>query len=208
MGTLDELRATLGEDFFTQPSRTSAENRVSWQPLCVCGHLTKYHSPTVGGEYVLPTTHSPANRAASYTTVVVFNGCKGPIALRNFETETIDTDHETMVTTQTLVPTCPCDEFREVAKVDRPNRFFNQRLPDDRKDANRHPFLIGLRAFSKHLAKRKAAQTDAEWATAEFDRRFEWTARICGISKCRETDGVLPTFVTDDRSELRCPKHR
>ena len=208
MGTLDELRTTLGADFFTTPARTGVETRISWQPLCVCGHLAKYHSATIGGAYVLPDPGMAINRGVTYTKQILFNGCRGALALRDFETETTTTDHENALITQTIVPTCPCDEFREVAQVDRPNRYFNQRVPAD-LDPDRHPFLIGLRAFAKHLSKRRAALADPSWADREFDRRFTWSEnRVCSISKCKETDGVLPAFVTGDRSELRCPKHR
>src|SRR4051812_49291717 len=81
MGTLDELKDTLGESFFTQPARTGAESRVSWQPICCCGHLQKYHSATVGGTYVLPDPGAAILHGETYARVIVFNGCRGAIAL-------------------------------------------------------------------------------------------------------------------------------
>jgi hypothetical protein len=210
MGTLDELRATLGDDFFTRPARTSAEARVNWQSICCCGHLGRYHSETVGGSYVLPAPGTRVNQGVTYTQVVLLHGCRGALATRGFETDTSATNHETAVITLTVNPTCPCTEFRPVAKVDRPNRYFNQRMPLDLTDITRHPFQVGVKAFAKHLSKRRAALADPSWATAEFDRRFTWLpgARVCGISKCTKTDGVLPMFVHLDRSELRCAEHR
>jgi hypothetical protein len=74
-----------------------------------------------------------------------------------------------------------------------------------------------MRAYRKRIGKLKRAQLDgptglgAAWADAEFDRRFRWLkSRVCGISTCTVTDDVWPVYVTDgdDRSELRCAKHR
>ena len=212
MGTLDELRSTLGDDFFDRPSATSRTVMANWNELCLCGHIARYHSADIGGEYRVPDDEAAVIRGETWTKAVLFHGCRGALATRDFETETTVADREAMTVTMTVVPTCPCEELRPVAKVDRPNRYFNQRMPADRSDVNRHPFLIGLRAFMTHLSKRRAALADPSWAAAEFDRRFVWIedARVCSISRCKETDGVLPAFVTDgsDRSELRCPKHR
>jgi hypothetical protein len=212
MGTLDELRSTLGADFFDRPSPTSRAGLANWHDICECGHIDRYHSPTVGGAYVLPEPGAAVIRGETWTKLVVFHGCRGALATRNFETESTATDRELMTVTLTVTPTCPCEEMRPVAKVDRPNRYFNQRIPLDRGDLTRHPFQVGVKAFAKHLSKRRAALADPAWATAEFDRRFTWLpgARVCGISKCTKTDGVLPIYVSDvdGRSELRCPTHR
>jgi hypothetical protein len=115
-------------------------------------------------------------------------------------------DRTVMVMTTTVHPTCPCTEMRPIAKVDRPNRYFNQRLND------RHPFLVGVQAFTTHLSRRKAALDDPDWPAAEFDRRFIWIpeAQRCSISGCKATgDDVLPAYVNGDRdSAMRCSKHR
>lgn len=218
MGTIDELRASFGPDFFSPEN--DREQHHNWLALCVCGHTARYHSPSTGdgASYRVSetsTTLSPRD-GAEWTNLTVFDGCVGALKPRGFEEITNDRDEDTHTVTARIHPTCPCTEFRPVAQVDRPNRFFNQRMPraDNRPDPARHPFQVGCRALRTHLSKRKAAQKDPAWADREFDRRFGWLpdARVCGISRCTETDDVWPVFVdTDrasDRSELRCAKHR
>jgi hypothetical protein len=60
------------------------------------------------------------------------------------------------------------------------------------------------------LSKRRAAQSNPAWAEQELERRFSWIegARVCGISRCRETADVWPVFINEDQSELRCAAHR
>jgi len=210
MGTLDEIRRDFGDDFFTRPTAAAAA-RHNWAALCVCGHQAGYHSPTVGGTYRLPETASMQLRGETWTTVHLFHGCVGALPTRGTETESSVANRDSMTVTRSIIPTCPCEELRPVANVDRPNRYFNQRMPADRNDRGRHPFMLGIRAFTTHLTRRRAALADPSWPAAEFDRRFTWIdgARVCGISKCKETDDVWPMFVdVDGRSELRCPKHR
>jgi len=208
MGTLDELRDQFGDDFFTRT--TAAQPTQNWHTLCVCGHLDRYHATATGGGYVVPEPTTIALRGETWTQVVVFTGCVGALRSRTFDAETVTSDREKLITTQTIHPTCPCIEFRPVARIDRPNRFCNQRMPTDLTDQARHPFQVGLRAFTTHLSRRRAALSDPSWADREFERRFVWLdgKRVCGISKCTETDGVFPVFVDGDHSELRCPKHR
>ena len=88
--------------------------------------------------------------------------------------------------------------------------MFNQRMPTDRTDDDRHPFVVGLRALTTFLSRRKAALADPSWTKREFDRRFTWLdgKRVCGISRCKETADVWPVFVDGERSELRCGPHR
>lgn len=209
MGIRDELESSFGPGFFhPRPERTVYHN---WHELCVCGHLDRYHSSSVGGSYRLAEPRIQRFRGEEVTITTVFFGCKGAMPGRDVETETMSVDREARTMVNRINPTCPCDDFRPVATVDRPNRFFNQRLPRDRADHARHPMTVGMRAFLTHLTRRKAAQTDPAWADAEFDRRFTWLtdARVCSISRCKATDDVWPVFVSaDDRSELRCPKHR
>lgn len=209
MGTLDDIKAVLGEDFFDR--KTERRPIHVWNELCVCGHLDRFHAPAIGGSYRIPQPQTGTDRPQSVTRTMVFGGCLGAVRPRGFEELTQTANDDVTVITFRINPTCPCEEFRPVAKVDRPNRYFCQRIPADR-DSDRHPFVIGLRAFSTHLGKRKAAETDPGWPAAEFDRRFQWIegARVCGQPKCKATDGVLPVFLgaTGDRSELRCPKHR
>jgi hypothetical protein len=133
------------------------------------------------------------------------------IRFRKFERETpTDADREARTGVLRVNPTCPCVTFQPVARVDRPNRYFCQRMPLDRSDPMRHPFIIGMKAFATHLSRRKDAAADPAWADAEFDRRFTWLdgVRVCGLAKCTTTDGVWPVFVGGDRSELRCAAHR
>ena len=209
MGISDELKRNFGQDFFTPTSeRTEYHN---WHEVCVCGHIDRYHAETVGGTYELPPVLTRSMGGEEVTQTTVFAGCNGAMPGRGFESQTYTPDREKHTLLITIVPTCPCEKFRAVARIDRPNRYFNQRLPRDRSERSRHPFVVGIRAFSTHLSKRKAALADPDWATAEFDRRFTWLpdARVCSLSKCNATADVWPVFVdADDRSELRCPQHR
>jgi hypothetical protein len=150
-----------------------------------------------------------------WTHTQELDGCIGAMVKGGYE-ERPERDEKSHTVVNHVVPTCPCTEFRPLAKVNRPNRTFNQRMPLDRSDHARHPFIVGVRAFTTHLSKRKAADPERggtpEWATAEFIRRFTWVdrARVCGISRCTKSDGdVWPCYVSDDgRSELRCGAHR
>jgi hypothetical protein len=209
VGIRDELERNFGSDFFTSTTvQTTAHN---WHELCVCGHLDRYHSESIGGAYQLkePSIRSLAGEAVTVTTV--FTGCAGAMANRGFEAQTETMDREARTIVNAVNPTCPCTEFRPVARVDRPNRYFNQRMPRDRKDIARHPFQVGVRAFTTHLTKRRAALSDPTWPDREFDRRFAWLdgVRVCAISKCTTVDDVWAVYVNAaDLSELRCPAHR
>jgi hypothetical protein len=209
MGIRDELERSFGTDFFTPT--VSQQDRHNWHELCVCGHLDRYHSESVGGVYRLPDPFIRSMGGEEVTISTVFSGCAGAMANRGFEGQTETPNRETRTIVNRINPTCPCVEFRAVVKVDRPNRYFNQRMPRDRKDPARHPFQVGIRAFTTHLSKRRAALSDPTWPDREFDRRFTWLdgARICAISRCQEGADVWPVFINDDRlSELRCPAHR
>lgn len=208
MGIRDEMRSGYGDDFF-HPS-SDREPYHNWHELCVCGHLDRYHSPSVGGTYRLTETRTQVIRGEDVTVTTAFLGCVGAMPGRGFEAETLTVDHEARTMVTRINPTCPCESFTPVARLDRPNRFFNQRLPRDRNDHARHPMAVGVRAFLTHLSKRKAAVTDPDWVDLEFDRRFVWIPkkRRCGLSKCAETADVWPVFVDGERSELRCGPHR
>jgi hypothetical protein len=211
MGVLDEFRSSFGETAL-EPSTRGGHRPPVWYELCVCGHLDRYHSPAIGGTFeVVPTEEKtfPDGRRMVYHHVV--EGCRGAMVNRGQVTTRDDREEteELIIRTETFVATCPCNDFRPVAKVDKPNRYFNQRIPiTDRTDPLRHPFQVGIRAFTTHLTKRRAALSDPTWAEREFDRRFEWTARRCAISKCTATADVWAVFVNDRLSELRCPAHR
>jgi hypothetical protein len=208
VGTVDEITASFGQDFF-RPASERATNH-NWLELCTCGHTDRHHSPSIGGSFVIPEDTVTVIRGQAVTETTRFHGCNGALAVRGFEKTTVAINRETGVQTTTVVVTCPCTQFRPVAKVDRPNRYWNQRMPATR-DRERHPFMVGCRAFLTFLGRRRRALSDPDWAAAEFDRRFMWLdgQRHCSISKCRSTDDVWPVFVNDDRlSELRCPAHR
>jgi hypothetical protein len=215
MGTLDDLKDNFGDGVLDRPTgRTSQSN---WHDLCVCGHLDRYHAPSTGGLYELVPTRTVSSRGEEFTQSQTFTGCVGALMARGLDDVTTVVDREAKTVTQTINPTCPCTEFRPVVHVDRPNRFFNQRIPADLGDRTRHPFIVGIRAFTTHLGKRKAADPERggspEWVTAEFERRFTWIEenRRCDISRCRTADEtVWPCFVTDGEaiSELRCGSHR
>ena len=210
MGILDDFKASFGEDALAPAGNRSGDS--NWHELCTCGHLDRFHPDTIGGTIpVADPVEKTWPGGEEGAVVTVLNGCVGALPPRGFEYETVTFNREVFTQTITRHPTCPCTEFRGVARVDRPNRYFCQRMPKDREDQLRHPFQAGIRAFSTHLGKRKAAQSNPDWATAEFDRRFTWLpdARVCSLSKCNATADVWPVFVdADDRSELRCPKHR
>ena len=205
MGTLDQFRTAFGDDFFSPRAREAVS---SVHEVCVCGHLDRYHSPDIGGAYRVPEPEVQK----SGTTTTVFHGCVGAMKARNFEPFTLATNREERTVLKTIHATCPCEELRAVASVDRPNRFFNQRMPTDRSDSSRHPFQIGVRAFTTHLGKRKAVLKDPTWADREFEKRFTWLTetRVCSISTCRRAgEDVFPAFVNGDGlSELRCSSHR
>ena len=143
---------------------------------------------------------------------MIFDGCRGAVVNRGQETvqEEADSIGDPTYRHEIFLSTCPCPEFREVAKVDRPNRYFNQRIPTVWEDPTRHPMAIGIRAFHTFLTRRRAALSDPTWATAEFERRFEWTARRCAISGCDTTgDGVWPVYLNPEMdTEMRCAAHR
>jgi hypothetical protein len=209
MGIRDEMERAFGDSFF-QPT-ASQLSRHNWHEVCVCGHLGRYHSESTGGLYQLPAPRTQTAGGEEVTVTAEFTGCAGALPVRGFETETMTIDREAHTIVNKVNATCPCDSFRPVAKVDRPNRYWNQRMPPDREDAARHPMVVGVRAFMTHLSRRRAALSDPSWAEREFDRRFLWLdgARVCAISKCSETVDVWPVFVTDALlSELRCPAHR
>jgi hypothetical protein len=213
VGVLDEFRASFGPTAL-DPTTGPGTHPPVWQPLCVCGHLQRHHAPSIGGTFELfDPTEKAMPDGRRFVHIQIAEGCRGAMVNRGQSTVQDDTDStgDPITRTETFLATCPCDDFREVAKVDRPNRYFNQRIPLDRTDAVRHPFQIGIRAFSTFLSRRRRALSDPAWAAAEFDRRFQWTARRCEISSCTATDDVWPVFVSGNRSglsELRCPAHR
>src|SRR4051812_18767778 len=186
MGTIDELLASFGPDALARPE-TARSMPHAWHGLCVCGHLDRYHSPSIGGTFRLATSIDrvmPNGGRMIYEQL--FHGCRGAMVNRNVPLNKDDVQRtgDTMVRKETLLATCPCVKFREVAQVDRPNRYFNQRMPVIRTNPVAHPFMVGIRAFMTFLSRRRAALSDPSWATAEFDRRFQWTRRTCEISRC------------------------
>ncbi len=211
MGILGEFERSFGPDAL-KPTTGVGTVQTNWQSLCVCGHLQKHHSPDVGGLFAMQPDESrtmPDGREFSFHQV--FTGCRGAMVNRGVETmhdETAETE-ETVTRVETFDATCPCPEFREVAKVDRPNRYFNQRIPVRFDDPLRHPMSVGVRALATFLSRRRRALSDPAWASAEFDRRFEWTHRVCALSQCEATDDVWAVFINDDGdSEMRCAQHR
>lgn len=211
MGTLDDIRSQFGE-----VTLSAREVKHNWADLCVCGHLDRYHSPTVGGAYpVLPDENVTTHSGLTVTRKHLFHGCVGALKRRDQEHVTFDPSAGPGLQTFTINPTCPCTELRPAAKVDRPNRYFNQQVPRSATvvDQTRHPFMVGISAFYTHLSRRRAATADPTWADAEFERRFVWIeeTRRCSISTCRSTvpTDVWPTFVNGEQlSELRCGLHR
>jgi hypothetical protein len=194
-----ELIALVGVE---QPRQRPVSS--NWQELCICGHLSRYHAQTVGG--TAPAHPEGLPSAASY----VFHGCIGELPPKGTVRREVKTQKDGTPLIREM-PTCPCEEFRPVARVDRPSRYFNQKRPIDRSDLGRHPFLLGMRAYRTRLLKVKAVDGDTDKRDAEFDRRFAWLdgKRVCSLSKCTATEDVWPVFVDDrDHSELRCPRHR
>lgn len=211
MSIADQLKASFGEDVFN-PNRDRQPTH-HWYELCVCGHIDRYHSPSTGGQYrITEETSVKILGGVEWTVGEAFFGCVGALHSRDFEEKTANVDHEKHINILVTNPTCPCTEFRPVARVDRPNRFFNQRMPKDQADPDRHPFVVGLRAFRSFLSNRVAAKKDPAWTDRELDRRFLWdeTKRRCSISRCKVTgEDVWPCFVDGDGlSELRCGPHR
>jgi hypothetical protein len=194
VGASEELDALLKDREFVPYSET----RRRWVELCVCGHVAMAHSPSIGGSYALPE--------ATETGVHRFHGCRGELRRGQEPAETFSREDDRAV--HTLVATCVCEQFRPVARVDRPGRYFNQRRPTDRDDLARHPFLSGMRAFRTRISRFKTIAGDPKKTAREFDKRFEWLDRSC--ASCGATGSeVWPVFVDPvDHSELRCPAHR
>jgi hypothetical protein len=210
MGLHDDLTSSFGDGFFDP--RPGAQPKQSWFEVCVCGHLDKRHSPSVGGSYRLEEPETVTRGGEEWVISQAFLGCVGSLPPSGHEEYTTDVARETRTSIQRVNATCPCVSFQPVARVDRPNRYFGQRVPRDRKDPTRHPMQVGLRALHTHLSKRKPADPDRggdpSWVVEEFDRRFVRTdAWVCGISRCTETD-AWPIYVDGERSELRCAAHR
>jgi len=207
MGTIDELRDSLGDDFFLP--RADRPEAHAWHELCPCGHLRKAHSPDISGTYRLFPSREVTRGRETYTETQVMHGCNGALAARGFDKLTPFMDRDAHTITSTVNVTCPCTEFRAVARVDRPNRMFNQKTAIG-QGYGRHPFQLGMKALRTFLGNRKAAQTNPTWADEEFDRRFEWLPgkRRCAISRCEETEDVWACYINDETSELRCAAHR
>jgi len=211
VGTLDDFRASFGETALDRPPDRQPTN--VWNDLCCCGHLARYHDPSIGGIFPLKEPYEQSIGGAPVLITTLMDGCVGALRARGFQERTVEQiDRAARTQVERINVTCPCAEFRKVAEVDRPNRYFNQRMPMALNDPLRHPFSVGIRAFRTHLSRRRMALSDPTWAEAEFDRRFLWDedARVCGISKCTNMgDGVWPQFVRDDgTTELRCAAHR
>src|SRR4051812_15666124 len=105
-----ELAALVGIES-TASERPEAHN---WRELCVCGHLDRYHSESVGG-----MAERPGPGGLPLDVPYVFHGCNGELPPRG----TIRRVPERQDNGPTLVremATCPCEEFRAVARVDRP----------------------------------------------------------------------------------------
>lgn len=218
MGIRDDLTRSFGDDFFLPAGvRTPYRN---WRALCVCGHLDRYHSPSVGGTYTFEETYtSGGQRGRGVTTTVRFLGCVGAMPGRGAERyRTVEANPSARTKVDQLTVTCPCTQMQPVASVDRPNRYFCQRVPATitvetprPEQLDRHPMLIGMRAFLTHLSRRKSAHQDPDWVDQEFERRFVWLpdAHRCAISGCGTTENVWPVYVTEDGavSELRCTAH-
>lgn len=205
----DELKQLHGDNFFEPREGGPRQPTTNWTTVCVCGHLAKFHAPAIGGDYRFFEPSDREVKGVMWSFHIAHEGCNGAMPGRGAETDRTDRDETAHVITTTVLATCPCTEFRPVARLDRPNRMWNQRIPRDPSDRARHPFHLGLKAMTTFLAGRKAALADPDWADAELDRRFEWIDRRCWVGRCKETDGVWPVFVNGDLlSELRCPKHQ
>jgi hypothetical protein len=208
MGISDELKTTFGADFFTRKREPAGYH--NWCTICMCGHIDRFHAELIGGTYQVPVPEPRSVGGQMVTVQIQVDGCLGAMPTKGFTAETVTMDREALTHTTVRHATCPCTEFRPVANVDKPNRFFNQRLPVDRDDRERHPFMVGLRAFSTHLSRRRAALSNPAWAEAELERRFSWIEdkRVCAIGRCRETKDVWPVLIDGELSEMRCSAHR
>jgi hypothetical protein len=184
MGIIEELDAHI---LATGIDLSSAADRQSrWIEICVCGHERTMHGPGNGGEY----------GGVDWGKTV--DGCAGPPPERGRPLRRIQADGMAHVD-----PTCPCMMHRPVAEVDRPARYFRQKVwTRDRV----HPLVRGMRAMTTRLdrSKRYLGQGAEEAA-----RRFRWLddARECRV--CGKRDGtVWPCYVNDQRlSQMRCSNH-
>jgi len=210
MGIREELKQAFGEDFL-EPRRWGRQ--PSWHDLCVCGHIDWRHGRPIGGSFLEEEDdRTIGGQPVHYRRTL--NGCAGAMAFRGFDKEDRDLDHVAGTAVVTVKTTCPCVKFQPVARIDRPGRYFNQRIPRDLTAYARHPFATGVRAYLTFLSGQKSGNPDKggdpDWVPAEFDRRFVWLDRRCAHLTCHTTAEVWPVYVDADpaRSELRCPLHR
>lgn len=203
----EQMASMFGEDW-GRPSEATVSRRTNWERLCCCGHLERHHPAAFGGLYTPPADGEMTFRGTTVKIVHVTEGCRGAMPASGFELEIHTMDREAGVQTVTWSATCPCREFRPVATVDRPNRYFNQRVLADRP----HAFATGLRAFRTFLNGCKFAKLDPDWPAAEMVRRFVWIdgAQRCSLSRCKTVgDTVFPTYINAIMdSGMRCEKHR
>src|SRR3954466_11131908 len=146
--------------------------RTRWVEVCVCGHLATGHAPSIGGAYRLPGSEETTVRYGAglkaLRMVWSMDGCAGEMRSRSrekFTDKTTVADGVT-VTARHVNVTCPCDEFRPVARVDRPHRHFHPGRPLDRTDPTRHPLVVAMRAYRKGIGKLKRAHlspTGEQW---------------------------------------------
>ncbi len=194
-----------------------------WHQICVCGHPGNKHSPAAGGNY-------PPEKVPKDTPKVVYalELCYGQPKARSgsesiFERVGKSDDGRARLR---LIPTCPCDEFRPVLEVRDPRFRFYQRRPTTESrsgirdyDPHRHALMVGLRATRTSVSKMKTVKLAA--AEGKSKEQIEelindtFNSRVrtldtwrCMAPDCDATDGVLPVYDENDRSELRCSEHR
>lgn len=183
MGLKDQIAQLIAEG----GGHPDGDRGTRWARICVCGHAEEYHGPAIGGTY--------GGKEWGHTS----KGCMGAVPGRDHPRPGL-TDDKLLDN----VPTCPCPEFRPVAMIDRPGRYFRQRVwTRDRV----HPMIRGLKAQHTRLANSKAY---GDCADEEAERRLRW---LDGARKCRVCDwtgdDVWPSYVNEGRlSQMRCEEHR
>jgi hypothetical protein len=171
----------LIEDHYAEHGISSEEQEAKkhrWVPLCVCGHTSEYHSGE--GQHM---------------------DCRGAMPNRG------DRDRVKYDPKLGLVypPTCPCRQMRAAAEVDRPGRYFRQKVWT-RDDV--HPMVRGMKAMRTRIGSLKTTKDpdpDPDAAFAQRIRRLEgWRCAICGD----ETDAIAMYVSSNRQSQMRCPRHQ
>src|SRR4051812_10520993 len=110
MGTLDDLKASFGDDVL-EP-RPGGQPLHTWVEICVCGHPWKFHSPSIGGGYQVKPPYTNRVGGVDYEITTAVDGCVGCPRTKGSDRWVQTGDREARTGTDQIIATCPCPEFR------------------------------------------------------------------------------------------------